>query len=45
VLIESTQPLVALANEELLWYMNPATVADGHGEDASSFEGFPLVLP
>ena len=44
VLLESTQPLVALANEELLWYVNRASVADAHGEDASSFEGFPLVL-
>ncbi len=45
VLLQAGQPLVVLANEELLWYVNPLNVADGHGEDASNYEGFPLFAP
>lgn len=42
LIVESDQPIVVLANEELLWYENPATRGDGQGEDASNYEGFPL---
>jgi hypothetical protein len=42
LIVESSQPIVVLANEEVLWYVNPANVGDGYGEDASNYEGFPL---
>ena len=41
-IVESNQPIVVWANEELLWYENPAIRGDGQGEDASNYEGFPL---
>jgi hypothetical protein len=42
MVIEADQPIVGITNEELLWYVNPASAGDGYGEDASSFEAFPL---
>jgi len=42
LIVESNQPIVVLANEELLWYEDPARRGDGQGEDASNYEGFPL---
>lgn len=42
MIVNSTQPIVVLANEELLWYVSPTSAGDGYGEDASSYEGFPL---
>jgi hypothetical protein len=42
MIIEAAQPVVGVTNEELLWYEDPSDAGDGEGEDASSFEAFPL---
>lgn len=42
MVVESNEPVVVLANEELLWYVSPSSAGDGHGEDASNYEGFKL---
>jgi hypothetical protein len=42
MIIESDQPIIILANEEVGWWVSESSVGDGYGADASSYEGMPL---
>jgi hypothetical protein len=43
MIIESDQPIFAMGQDELLWYVSSGDAGDGAGIDASSYEGIPIL--
>jgi hypothetical protein len=42
VIVESTQDIMILNNDEIGWWETEGSVGDGYGVDASNYEGSPL---